>query len=141
MSGRKAKEKRRQLRLIQGGGQQKGDPEPEELEADPRDRRLLEELSATIKRLPDDPAERTKGARLLIEVTEHPELAQSTFLQEFSGRYEALLRDMCKQLGYEGIYVADPQFGALRPGEAPKAAFQLYREPQKLIVFGEDEDR
>lgn len=138
MSGRKVKEKRRKLRVIQGEGKS-GDPEPTEPK-DKRDKLLLGELSETIKRLPDDPGQRTKGARLLIEVTQHPELAASGYLKEFSERYKALLRDLCSKLDYEGVYVADPQFGPLRPGEAPKGVFQLYRQPQKLIVFGGNED-
>lgn len=137
MSGRKEKEKRRELRLIHGEGKN-GDPEPEDPK-DPRDKLVLEALSEAIKDLPDDASQRTQGARLLLQVHDKPHLANSEFLAEFSERYKALLRDTCKALGYEGIYLADPKFGALGPGEAPRGVFRLYQKPQKLIVFGGDD--
>jgi hypothetical protein len=143
MSGRKDKEKRRELKLLQGEGKN-GDPEPEEIKKDPRDKLLLGVLSETIKRLPDDPAQRTEGARLLVEVTDHPHLANSDYLQAFTEQYKSLLRDMCKQLGYEGIYMADPEADRARRRLMPTDyRFELHLSSGAhldILVFNENEE-
>lgn len=127
MSGRKAKEKRREAK------RQEAIEVRQRTEQNKRDMVMLKAIQAAAKkrRLNAD------GAMLLIAVEKTPEVANAAYLKGFSERYEDMLKDLCDKMGYGGVFVADPQFPIV-DGEEPKGAFQVYRVPKPLIILGDN---
>jgi len=127
MSGRKAKEKRREAK------RQEAIEVRERTEQNKRDTVMLKAIQAAVRKRRLD----ADGAMLLIAVEKTPELANSVYLKGFSERYDDMLKDLCDKMGYGGVFVADPQF-PLVEGQEPKGAFQVYRKPTKLIITGDN---
>lgn len=97
---------------------------------------MLNSIKSTLQRARGN----ANGVNILIDATDNPSIARSEYLKGFAERYHDMMVDLCEKMGYGGVYVADPQFGRPLPGEVPKGAFQVYRPPQKLIVFGDEEN-
>ncbi|NIT77291.1 MAG: hypothetical protein GWN58_22830 [Anaerolineae bacterium] len=127
MSGRKAKEKRREAK------KQAEIELREQTEQNKRDMVMLKAIQAAVKKRRLD----ADGAMLLIAVEKTPELANSTYLKGFAERYDDMLKDLCEKMGYGGVFVADPKF-PLVDGREPEGAFQVYRKPKPLIILGDN---
>ncbi len=127
MSGRKAKEKRREAK------KQEAIELREQTEQNRRDIVMLKSIQAAAKKRRLDAG----GAMLLIAVEKTPELANATYLKGFAERYDDMLADLCEKMGYGGVFVSDPQFPTVE-GQAPQGAFQVYRKPKPLIILGDN---